>query len=505
MLQSTSNHKIKRASSSKFRNVSCLLFLLIFSFSLRLGYMNAGLFLYDSVKLAQAVEKTYATGTLHGQVNGRYGSVIINLITYAPLYLTGIESAEKSVIITNILFASLSILLLFIFVQQLFKNYVISFSSALLYSVSPVFLSITTYGKPHGIEIFFILAAFVLLNHFYEKNSPLTLALSSFLLAFSILVRESALIFVPLYYLLYFRPSIDLRSKLISFQKQPLKFKNLFLALSPFILVFGLSTYYYLYDVIFRTLFSTDTGTVFFVGFFSPVLALALSDIYFNLSALGILLTILGFFILFRSYHNQFYAFFFLLWITTFFYFGNTSGYSARYLAIVSIPFFVSIAIALDWIYKKTKVAAIGFLLILSLFLFLQIQPVLEFRSKFSGPKEYALWLKNRIPSNSTVIVMDDAPFIEYYAGLTTKDHPINNLTATNEWVKEVKTLLENDVPVYIVSSAYQYDESGVFRVLLNQNFDLQFVGSHLTENYHKASIRLNKYESQLFSLSIKN
>ena len=45
----------------------------------------------------------------------------------------------------------------------------------------------------------------------------------------------------------------------------------------------------------------------------------------------------------------------------------------------------------------------------------------MEYRSRVSGPKDYALWLKEQVPPDALIIVTDDSVFVRYYAGLRTK------------------------------------------------------------------------------------
>jgi hypothetical protein len=359
-----------------------LLFLLVFSLGIRLLFLNDGLFHHDSVRLAQAVEESYETRSLKGQINGRYGSVLVNLLVYSPLrLLKHVLSAEKTVILTNALFASLSVLLLYLFLVKIFENQFISFSSALLFSVSPVFLSISTRGKPHGIEIFFILTSFLFVASFHEKKRPIHLALSSFSIAFSVLVRESAIIFIPLYILFYLNPEI--RSGGVSFEKGVLEKRNIFTALVPLVIVLFLGMYYYLYDVFFKTLFQRSTGIVSFEGFYSESLPYAIADLNFNLGFFGLLTALLGILVFYKKFENKFYLLFFIIWASTLFYFGNTTGYAPRFLAAVSIPFFLFIALTLDWVYKKNASAGVALLIFLVLSMFIRIYPIIEYRHGF--------------------------------------------------------------------------------------------------------------------------
>lgn len=497
---------IKSIKMKKFSEIEIILFLFIFSLSLRLIYINPGLFEADSIGAASAVEETFKTGILHGLFNGRYGSVIVNIITYIPYHLiTGIESAEKSLILTEILFASFSVIILFLFIVKIFDNKLISLVAALLFSISPIFLSVTTYGNSIGIEIFFILTSFYLLACFHKNNSKLQLALSSFSIAFSVMVRESALVFVLLYFLFYINPVIKNNRNFISLDWEVLKARNLISVFFPFLLTFGTYTYYVFHNVLYKTLFIPDDGSgaiAVFMGIFSPVLYNSTNDLYFDLSILGIIFAIGGLIIFIKSFENKFYFIFFLLWSGMFFYFGNISTYSPYYLAIVSIPFYIFISIFQNALYQTNRFFGIISLLLLIFILFSQIQPILDYRHKFSGEKEYALWVKEQIPPNSRVVAMNDNGFFDYYANLETLSHPIGDPEKTKTWVKEINLLLKNHTNIYIVSSGFTYDPGQIFLNALYQNFDIEYVGSHLNEDYHKATITDNRYKSNLLKVN---
>lgn len=484
--------------------ISILIF--IFSMSLRLRYMNPGLFELDSTGAASAIEETFKTGTLQGLFNGRYGTVIVNMITYTPYHLiTGIESAEKSLIFTEILFASLATVVLFLFVQKLFDDKSISLVAAILFSVSPIFLSVTTYGNSIGIEAFFILASFYLLACFHKNNSQFHLILSSFSIAFSVMIRESAMIFVPLYFLFYINPIIKYDRHFISLNREVLKIRNLVSVLFPFLLTFGIYTYYVFYNVLFKTLFTKDDGSgsiAVFMGVFSPGLNVSTNDLYFDLSILGIIFTIGGLIIFIDSFENKFYFIFLLLWAGTFFYFGNVDVYSPYYLVTVSVPFYIFIAIFMSALYKTNKLLGIMPSLILIFILFSQIQPILDYRHTFSGEKEYALWVEKQVPSNSRVIAANDNGFFSYYTKLGTISHPIGNAEETKTWVKETNLLLKNGTNVYIVTSGFSYDPGRIFQNALYQNFDIEYVGSQMNEDYHKATIKDNRYKSNLWKIN---
>jgi len=111
------------------KQIYILSFLFLLTFLMRLIYINDGLLHHDSIQTALATEKTVETGTLHGITGNRYGYILINVIAYLiPHFIFNIQSAELIVTIVTILFASLSVIVIYLISKELFNNKYIAFS-----------------------------------------------------------------------------------------------------------------------------------------------------------------------------------------------------------------------------------------------------------------------------------------------------------------------------------------------------------------------------------------
>ena len=148
--------------------------LFIFSFALRLLFINDGLFHHDSILLSNAVTKTINTGVLQPTLSQRYGLVIAYLVPYY-LYskIFGITSTEFIFNFMTTFYGALAVIFLYLFSKKYLKNSFIAISSALLFAVTPIFFSITTYTKNHGLSIMLALCSIFLLIKSIEKKSLL--------------------------------------------------------------------------------------------------------------------------------------------------------------------------------------------------------------------------------------------------------------------------------------------------------------------------------------------
>ena len=218
-------------------------------------FMNDGLFYHDSVVLAQAVENTQITGVLQPAIRGRYGSVVVNYLISLPSLIVG-HNADFAIRFSSVLFHALSIVALFLFLSMLFENLNIGFFAALLFSFTPLYFSPNTYGKEHGMSVFFLLVSFIILYRGLKKESIMLIVFSSALLIFSVTVRESMLGAIPLFFLLFFDPRLDLK------HKARLLFSASFVVLVCLGLVMGL----YLGKVLYGALFIQDFAATRFLG-----------------------------------------------------------------------------------------------------------------------------------------------------------------------------------------------------------------------------------------------
>ncbi|MCM8831321.1 MAG: hypothetical protein NC918_03930 [Candidatus Omnitrophica bacterium] len=277
---------------AKNTKIFVTLFILFFlNFLTGLIFINEGLFHYDAVVLAKAVENTYKFHKLQPAVSARYGAGIVNSIIYFPFYILG-ETADFSVRFTSVLFGSLSIVALFLFVFELGDNFFIAFVVSLLFSFTPFYFSPNTYGKEHGICNFFLFLSWTLVLKGIKKNSLFFLILSSLFFIFTISIRESALVTTPWYFLLYFLPKISKPFR-IQFNKNSLKLKNF---LSFFFRFFNrIFIFLYLKPIFYRELFVKDIMAVNFLGLYSPILRTAFRDLFKAVPVLLFIFSLVGF------------------------------------------------------------------------------------------------------------------------------------------------------------------------------------------------------------------
>lgn len=471
---------------------------------LAFSYINAGLFHYDAVLLAEAVEKTVNTGSLHGQTDGRYGSVIINSIIYLPFYSLG-ENADFATRLSSIFFHALSISALFLFLFSLTKNYKVSLFIALLQSVTPHFLSPNTYGKEHAMAAFFLF-----LSWYYLTQNKYWL--SNILLLISITVREAMLMYIPLSLILYFKPGFDFANKKILFDKKSKKELITFIAVLLIIILLG----FLLYQQIITDLFFKERTNAYIAHFASGLkifkawnsaFGKIISEfpiIYLILVPISILFYLLK--ILKTKLFQAENAFIIVLFAMVF-YLSTNITFEARYLdiAFISVHFFV--AYLINSVFNKYNILAFAFVGYLVVSTFLIIEPTLAYRHESNELKNFALTINKSTEQNSAIITSDEAVFLNYYAPKKILGYPRSKDSLEVEKIANATLLPEllNKTPIYLSGDAVFLDTVNLTTFnKLKELFTVKEFTTIPLEQYHQGDIKRTFRLMKVYKVELK-
>ncbi|MFH1408278.1 MAG: hypothetical protein ABIH34_00050 [Nanoarchaeota archaeon] len=462
----------------KRNKVIILLLLFLIPFLLRVMLSNDGLFHHDSVQLAFATESSVEEGHLKPTVNGRYGLVLLSVISFQISRLFGATQAGEALTIMTIFFASLLIPLFYLIVKMYTKSIFLPFSAALLFAFTPVFLSVSTYAKSHSPALFFGLMAFYLFQQGLSK--PVWwMILGGLSFAFSLLIRaDTILLFCPLFFMFLF----PLKS-LSDLQKKPWSVLILF-SMPSLIIIFGSFFNRFLF-VIAESDLLPDTGIVSHI--------IASIHLFFQAISLWIFIPALigiGFLIL----HKQWYTLSFLLfWVfSTSLPFILSRVSSLRFFLLALLPICILSSYAFAPFRRKHLLVSSLILLLLIGGMLVSIWPVVSYRHDYSGPKEYGLEISRLTEPDAFIIENDNAPFIEYYGNRKVLGYPrLGTLEEINQTVQKIYDLLEQGTPIYVTSYLFGLDAENTPSLTLQNNFVLEERGVVDSENYHHAELEL--------------
>ncbi|MCW5890276.1 MAG: hypothetical protein KIT14_06960 [bacterium] len=465
--------------------------LFVASFAYLWTFRNEGIFHLDAVYLAQTVEQMYAGGPW--DVRWRFGAVLANALVHFPFWLLG-ENAERATILASILFHAASIAMVLLFLERLCGIRLLAALSAGLLAVAPVFSVANTFGKEYGLAVFLVSTSFYLALRARDAASATLAAASAVCFALSYTVWEGLLGITPIWVMVLFaprleRPRWDARTRRLAAGG---------LVGFAFGLGFGLATSLV---AMVRTYAGTPTMTKLDLA--SPQLGAALGDLVLFLGPPFLLASAAGLVVTLRRRRYRALLPLALMLVATIVVYGNLSTYGPRYLVLCTLGLAMLAGAALHamlargtflrWTAIATYVTSIAWMIAVS-------YPLLAPRHTYNGAKRYAQLIAEVTEPDSTIIVMDDHRFVEYYARRETLQHPIGDPAATANWVQTVRDTMARG-PVYLAESGLSYDPGALVRKAIDDNFTMTLVGTRLTEDFHHAEGRRRVYEASLWRL----
>lgn len=483
--------------------------IILSSFLLRLSLISKGPYHLDCLNLAIKSQLTLDTGVLQNLFGPGYPLTVILGAFF--IFLGRLFSIQDPVIMVNfmsVVFSSLAVGLLYIICRNEFDSRTGIFAS-LLFSITPIFLGISVYGKSHAPSTCFLLASIYFLLQNNKNTSTKKLVFSAIFLGFMGACRvQDALLMVPaMTYLLFLNRE--------SFKKN---FFNMlvFWAIAGFVVIL-----YHLPYVLsdqnpfFKKQFSHFWGqgvTHSFRGILSPALLIAWDYFLRTLTPLGIMITFFGLFFSFLKDHKH--TFFLVLWFfVPLFFYGNLYTIAPRYFAFSIAPLFIfqGYVLSVFFTYKPPyKIIAILLFLSTAYMSFGEIYAPLAFRHKNALLPEYAQWVKSITEDNAIILIgSDHGTFMKYYGGLNVKQKPNGRFLLKDEellaYKKDLDDLLDRGIPLYIsLSDIHCYDLHKQFEFLFNEFYELETVGGHYNEFWHKGSFSQIIYYETLFRLHKK-
>lgn len=481
-----------RLRDSINNNVIMSIGLFVVTFIFRYCYMNAGLFHFDEVSTAIAVEDSIKHLRLAGEVSGRYGTVLLNVFFFLPYQFIGGTSAEPTLLLISALAGALFIPVFFLFALEITENRLTSLASTLFLACNFLFLTASTTGKEQTPQLLFImLSLFLLARGIRQDRTPIKL-IGALAYSISLTIHEGGIPLLPI--MLAFIVSLNINRG----KNWPRIAKDVFL----FLAITAIPFLIYLGDIIRSNLASHGENAASFIGLFSPVFHNAVSDIVI-LSGPLLFLAAAGLLLLAKRIHLFIPV---IMWLGLFFYFGNIYTYTARYLMYLLPPLALIAGMATDYFLGRLVIRANTRLLLAGLAVVIvggyglfKAWPLISFRHNYCGPKEAALFVRDHTEPDAIVLAADESIHIRYYARRATLSHPVDELNGIKDFVTKVGRLVQAGKKVYVTTSAYNYDRDGYFQILMADRFALVQIGEVIDEDFHRPELVFQKYRSRLY------
>ena len=466
--------------------------LVVAAFGLRIAFLNDGLFHHDSIRLAQAVEASHASGQLEPMrlqeppVPGRYGLVAVNWALFALHDLIGDpESSESTLLVSAAAFGSLAVGALFAVGRLIGLGAASAAAGGIVLMLTPIYFSETVGAKGHGLALLGQLLGLALATWAGRSGSVSLAAAAGIVLAATGLVRMPAV--------LALLPAAGLIAMGANWRR-PL----VTLAVSAGVMVALVATVQWEWI----TRFASVTGTS------APAIERMtgpLGNLVRSVTVPGLVLAGVG--VAAAAKHRGLAAI--AAWVAVgFVYAANLDQYSPRFLIEPVAGLCLLLGAAGALVPTRAQVVVPVLAVGLGGWALAGAFDVIAYRHDRIGNKEVALEIGRRTPPNAVVIAMDDAPFIEYYSGRRTLTRPPIDPRApdareeTRAFARRVYDTVRAGDPVYLLKTGFAYDPGGLVNRALGGLFALREEFRMESEDYHHNSIDSGRYEQIVWRLT---
>jgi 4-amino-4-deoxy-L-arabinose transferase-like glycosyltransferase len=439
-------------SISKPKYFIAPLSIFLLSFILRLLFISKGPFHLDTLNLSIKAAHFAQTFELQGLFGSGYPLTVI--LGGIFVFLGKILNFNDPIICINfmsVLTSSIALLYFYVIAEKIYSRTSATFATV-LFSITPIFLGLSVYGKSHTPSIMFLLISLYYLLLFKELNKKSLLILSALALGAmgACRLQDMILMIIPISYALLFlnvtssHPPSRHTSNLLKTFLIFFSFTSLFIIIfhSPFFLHGNYAEYKLQWDSFFKQGVSSN-----YRGFTSDAFLLSFNYILQSTSILGVSLSVCGLFITFLK--NKKLTLFLLLWFCIpFLFYGNLWTTAPRFFLLILPPLFLAMGQALSIGFQKTLIHKTVSVLTITLLAFIyltSIMPAIHFRASNQLLPDFYQWVASTTENNAYIISGDDRLFIEYYSHRKSFPKPLENLKLS----KESLTLIESNLNQY--------------------------------------------------------
>ena len=476
---------------------SSLIPLSLFSFNilLHLYLISKGPYHLDCVTMAYQAQQTLKTGTLHYLHS--HGFPLSAVIAAASVWLGQALFHCDAVTAVNGMSACVSALSvpLFYIISKKLAGQTAAIISSLLFSLSPIFLSLSVFGNTHVLSLFFCLLTVSMILHIQKPPLSGALATGAALGLWGAVRLQDALTLLPALLLLMRRSPPP---------KEPVPGKSWrFRAATACLTATVITGLFYL------PLGSGASGAALqnFLGFeitsridMLSVKYLLLSLIYLadNFLLLGVILAALGHMILHRKDKPLFLML--VSWYAVpLCVFSRLDIVMPRFFLCALPSLYIMAGTALATLYAQRpgyyKILSVLTAVLWAWMCFYRILPVLEYRHHYALLPDYVGWLNARAAPDAMMIPGDEGNFLRYYNGPEPLSLPLRIRTpysaADLDFMKDrIDGALAEGHEVYInYITISAYNPGKQFTDFLKRNYSLVWVGEKLYEDWHRGAI----------------
>jgi hypothetical protein len=218
-------------------------------------------------------------------------------------------------------------------------------------------------------------------------------------------------------------------------------------------------------------------------------------------AGLPLFLAFFGAFSMWKKRQRKRLLFFLVAFVVFFIFVSTRANQTVRNL--ISGLFFLFFLSA-EGIFFLGRTTAITAVLTLGCILTMILPHIPKFhdRHKVSYQRDYVRSIQNRVEPNSIIITQDQAVFFDYYTDLEVLHPPVDcDKAKWRQFVVQLFFLLRSSRPVYIIPSAFAYDDCLYLYNIINTYFLTELMGSYVTEGWHDELLNRRVSKGKLLKL----
>ncbi|HPB67293.1 MAG TPA: glycosyltransferase family 39 protein [Candidatus Omnitrophota bacterium] len=480
----------------------------------RACFISRGPYHVDTLNLvmqAQATLKDHQVHFLFG-----FGYPLTVLLAAGFIWMgekLGLGDPVLAVNTMSVVFSSVTVLLTYYMGKALF-NASAGVVSALVLSVSPIFLGLSVYGQSQMPALCFLMAGMFFLIRDCPPRSQGSFFISACFLGLAGAARmQDACLMLPALLFLFFVPPEACRP-----DRSPFLLSRFWLWAGTALFVAVAFHVPFLFQEN-RDVYLSQLRRFWAAGLTQNYLGvdssrLLLSGVYLvkSMTETGMLLSFLGLLALARRRWRT--AVFLLLWLLgPLLFYGNLNTTStSRFFLPVLPPLCLALGFCLSALVRKGKVFLFAGAAVLIIMISLMVQymlPKLWFRHTTAALPGYSLWAGRLTEPNAVIIAGDEALFMIYYSGRETLVRP-QSLAVLSEiqlekFKQTVNDLISQGRPVYITAPAlHSHDKDKHFSGAMGAVFRFIPVGRHIYEDWHLGPMTLQIHHFALYKVERK-
>ena len=446
--------------------------------------------------MAYQADLTLKTGSLHYLHS--HGFPFSAMIAAASVWLARMSSGSDAVTAVNgmsVLVSSLTVPLFYIITKKI-TDPTTAVISSLLFSVSPIFLSLSVFGNTHVLSLFFCMLSLLIVLRVKTYSRPGGLLAAGIALGLWGAVRlQDFITLLPVVLMLLRLPGPPRKTgqeKSWAFQSGAV-FTSALILIGLFYLPLGSRTS----GAELRSFWNFEITSRLAI---LSIKYLLLSLIYLtdNFLLLGMILIALGHVIIYRK--TKFLFGVLVCWYAVpLFVFSRLDIVMPRFFLCALPALYIMAGAVLASLYQQRKgyfkTMTVLITILLAWLCFYRIYPVLDYRHRYALLPDYVRWLNNHTAPGAMMIPGDEENFLRYYNGPAPLRLPLKirepySAADLDLFKKQIDQTLAAGHEVYInYITMNAHNPKHQFTDFLHKHYSLSCIGEKLYEDWHRGAM----------------